>query len=260
MIFICYGLPKSASSFVYQMTYHAAESLQSLGRGQIYWLLQFFPDFPPTPFMEMALKDGLKLKEPWDDAKRDVILDAIVEPLLERVGTRSDVLMVLKTHLPCSPVLAKAIERGSVLASATFRHPAEMMLSRRDMARKKNEIIAADELKSAYKTCINDFFTWANLASVRKYYYDDIVINPSSVVADIYEHVGSPAGFDSVLEEYVNNKTEKIWEFNKGIIDRSRHEMSPEEICGIEESYPDFMNYIRRHKQGWPVKTGQRHK
>lgn len=230
------------------MTYHAVESLEKLGQGKIYGLEKLFDDFPATQFAESAIKDGLKIEEPRNNEIRALFLDHLVDRLLEKIGGSNDVHVVLKTHLPCTPNIARGIATGMILASATFRHPAEMILSRNDMSRRDGEVLNEEDIKYSYKVLINEFYTWANLAKVKKYYYDDIASNPRAIMNDIYNHVGSNADFRCLLDEYLKNKKEKIVQFNKGVMNRASHEMKLEDISKIEEFFSDFMEYIRLHK------------
>lgn len=249
MIFISYGLPKSASSFVCQMTRSILESMERTGRIELRRFGdQFFDGLPNTSFAEDVLKDGLRLSEPKDDGQRAVHLDCLFEYVSERLKGRTAEMMIIKTHLPCSPKVADAIKQGTVLASATFRHPAEMILSRRDMANRDGTVLPKD-LRPYYKKAIAEFHSWADLPQVRKYYYDDIALMPGSIVGDILKHVGAEGDPSIVLEQYLAKKESQILQFNKGVVSRASNEMSAEELRSIEDSFSDFIDYIKLHKE-----------
>lgn len=249
MIFISYGLPKSASSFVYQMTRGALESMERMGRLKLRKFGDtFFNEFPKTSFAEEVIKGGLGLSVPKDDAQRAVHLDHLFECVSERLKGRTAEMMVVKTHLPCSPKVADAIKQGTVLASATFRHPAEMILSRRDMANREGTVLPKD-LRHYYKTAIAEFHSWADLPQVRKYYYDDIALTPGGIVADILQHVGAETDPSIVLGQYLEKKESLILEFNKGVVNRASNEMSAEELRSMEDFFSEFIEYIKRHKE-----------
>lgn len=241
-------MPKSASSFVFQMTRSAFESQEKMGRAKLRRIDEFIPVAIDTYFAEDAIQNGLNLENPWEAEKRVAHLDRLFDHLIEKVDDRRDEAIVIKTHLPCSPKIADAIKRGAVLASATFRHPAEMILSRQDHAKRDDEILQYDIL-SSYLTFVREFYTWANLPQVRRYYYDEIVLRPNAVVGDICRHVGVQEDLSRLLDEYLANKKGKILEFNKGVLNRAADEMSSEEFRKIEEYFSDFIEFIRCHKQ-----------
>lgn len=253
MIFLSFGIPKSASSFVYQMTFYAFETLEVEGHGKLGHLKKLFSDFPffpETAFAESALKEGLMIEEPSEKMERIRYLDRLIDEMVERIKGANTEHYVIKTHLPCSPKIAKHIEDGAILASATFRHPAEMILSRQDMALKNNEPLNID-LLNAYQLCIDDFYTWVCLPQVRRYYFDNIVLNPDIVCADIFKHVGATANYVHFLDQLINEKKRKIWQFNKGQINRASSEMSEEQLLNIEEFFAEYMAFIEKHKLHW---------
>ena len=248
MIIFCYGIPKSASSFVFQLTGDAVRSLEKTGRLRCRRLDELFVGFPPTDFAEAAIREGLRIDEPKEASDRDLYLDELFRPLLEKMRGRTDQAVVIKTHRRCTPAIASEIGKGTVLASATFRHPAEMILSRIDMARRDGEILTYD-VREAYKGYIKDFYSWATLPQVREYYFDEIATDPASVYKDICQHVCISGECSDSLSEYLANKKERIREYNKGMLRRHLSEMTAEEVSAIEDYFADFIDYIRRHNE-----------
>jgi len=250
MIFFSYGLPKSASSFVYRITHSAFESRSKSDGGKVHLLENLFEGFPKTNLAEKALAEGFKIEapNPRDVDKFASYLDELYIRLQEKLDANSGDAIVIKTHLPCSPLVAEAIKNGEVLASATYRHPAEMILSRMDMAKRLGETLNYD-LKKFYLNEVNKFNTWSKVTQVRTYYYDDIALRPQEVANDIYHHVGSQDDPSSFLDEFlITIKETKLSQFNKGVINRHAQEMSEAEITEIELLFSDFMRYIKKHK------------
>ena len=249
MIFFCYGMPKSASSFVFQMTASAAQSLEKTSAVKVRRLSELIEGCPVTDYAEVALAEGLRIPRPGalEAEKISNYLGRLYGNLLERMGDDSNEVTVIKTHLPCSPHIAEAISNGTVLASASFRHPAEMLLSRLDMAKRDGVTLKFEALKSIFLKHVDTFYSWANLPRVRKYYYDEIVLRPKAIVEDIYRHLGSTEDHSELTEQYLAQKENNIWQFNKGILNRHLYELSDKEVMEIEHQFADFMEYINEH-------------
>lgn len=248
MIFFSYGMQKSASSFVFQMTFNAAETLEKPSGARVRYVDDLFVGFKRSRFAEEILNKSFGLDRPKDTNQEAAYLDYLFDCLLERLDEQSGDMIVLKTHLPCSPKIADAIKRGIVLASATFRHPAEMILSRRDMAKRDGEVLPSD-LRPLYKKIVKDFYSWVEVPQVRRYYYDDITLNPFDIVSDIFDHIGSSADFSKVLDRYLADRGGKILQFNKGVINRAAEEMSSDELRTIERDFSGFIEFINQHKE-----------
>lgn len=248
MIFISYGIPKSASSFVFQLTHRILESLDQAGQVKLRMPNDVLPDIAPVEFAESLIAGMIgnpNFRESGDRAAVQMQLDSLFERLDEQVSTEDDVAIILKTHLPCSPSVERAIREGRVLASATFRHPAEMLLSMDDM--EERGAATMPDKKKVYRELVNDFYSWAAIPGVRKYYYDDIATAPEFIAKDIINHLGATADESEILQEFLRKKKEAIWEFNKGVTERHLDEMAPKEIKKMEAFFCDYIAYIQRH-------------
>jgi len=242
MIYISYGLKKSASSFVFQMVDKAANLYSKQNNVPKVNLKDLFPACENAEFADSALETlGFSVNADG--------LEKLVNLIEFKLNGFGGGVIVLKTHCACSPELAKRIENKEILASACFRHPAEMILSRRDMIRREGEIEESlSELKQVYKyEYIPAFFSWANLPLVEKFFFDDIVSAPSSIAVVILKQFCIEVNAQNLFSIMVVDK-KSIWQFNKGILNRHEIEMSSEQIKEVEKEFSEYMQYIDNHK------------
>src|SRR5262245_35316182 len=104
MIYVSFGMLKSASTLAYQLT---EEILHQGGRRPI--------------LLGRPLRPAMSVTNYFDEIDEDLIRH------IEDQAQGRDV--VLKTHQRPGPGLSRLIENGEVLASATFRDPREIALS-----------------------------------------------------------------------------------------------------------------------------------
>ncbi len=197
MIYICYGITKSASTFLYQMT---EEVFSSSGR-------------------KIA-----RLREPF--RKNDSIdnyFNLIDSELLSRIADAiGDQDIVLKTHGPATEDIAKLVASGRLLASASIRDPREIALSMLDHGQRSrkwkyqrfSEFAVLDDTLNAIDGQLRYFQSWADIAAVRVFKYNDICFNSAAVLKLIAEQIGSGVNSDGVLDVF-RHKT-RIGQFSKG--------------------------------------------
>ncbi|MBK6744385.1 MAG: glycosyltransferase [Hydrogenophilales bacterium] len=243
MIYISYGIPKSASSFVYQLTQSAVGALADKEGLRNFTLTELFPACANQGFAEEAMRtEGLPL-----DANG---LAQLVDLIDARLVAQGGGFITIKTHLGCSDPLRKRVAAGDVKASACYRHPAEMILSRMDMVARKAEEVSSEQIKGYYiKDGIPNFMSWVAEPNVRRFYYDTIVQSPEVIAAQICNQLGISIEPEHLLRPLLSDKS-RIWQFNKGVLHRHQAEMSPEEIAQIELDFVDYMNFIERAKKG----------
>jgi hypothetical protein len=114
MIYVSYGVPKSASTFAYVVT---EQVLRTAGRR-----IATLSEAAKGPQSRLNYIDPLS----WD----------AIERVKAEIGERS---VVIKTHgVPDQPLLA-AIERGEVFAGAVVRDPRDIALSLLDHAKRSRQ-------------------------------------------------------------------------------------------------------------------------
>lgn len=242
MIYISYGLRKSASSFVYQMVDKAASLYAKNNNLPKFNLKDLFPVCVNPDYADLAL-ESLGFSVNADGLEKLVNL---IEFKLNEFGGGT---IVLKTHCACSEQLAIRIASKEILASACFRHPAEMILSLRDMNNREGEKEETmSELMQVYQNKeIPAFFSWANLQFVEKFFFDDIISASSSTAASILKQFHIEVSAQNLFSIMIGDK-KSIWQFNKGILSRHELEMTSEQIHEIENEFSEYMQYINNHK------------
>jgi hypothetical protein len=113
MIYICYGIPKSASTFLYQLT---EEVFRAAGRKPA----RLGPPLRPR----MSVENYFGSIDP-----------TLLQDISGQAAGRD---VVLKTHALPHPEVGRLITAGSVLASASIRDPREIALSILDHGRRSH--------------------------------------------------------------------------------------------------------------------------
>jgi hypothetical protein len=204
MIYVSYGVPKSASTFAYVVTEqvlrtagHRIATLSEAAKGRQSRLNYIDP---PS----------------WD----------AIERVKAEIGERS---VVIKTHgVPDQPLLA-AIERGEIFAAAVVRDPRGIALSLLDHGKRSRERGGGDF--AALET-VEDTFTildeqlarltrWMQCGRVLLLTYDEISFDTGAAVRRIVDQLGLSVAPARVLSELPDRAN--IDQFNKGV--RARHEV-----------------------------------
>jgi hypothetical protein len=198
MIYICYGMTKSASTLLYQLT---EEILRVAGRSPV----RLRP--PLRPFGSVAN-----------------YFDEIDPPLLQEItGRHHGRDVVLKTHQAPHPQIAARVCAGEILASASIRDPREVALSMIDHGDRSrrlghsefSECCTFEDVLPSIDNQIEKFRSWSALPPVKVFHYNEICFEQKNVVAGIADQLGVVVDVDRVLEPFID--TRLIGEFNKGV-------------------------------------------
>ena len=197
MIYICYGITKSASTYLYQMT---EEVFRATGRPVV------------------------RLGKPFRKADSvenyfNFITPETLNEIEAAIGKRD---IVLKTHGPPIASVAERIAAGNILASASIRDPREIALSMIDHGARARrwgikhftEFGEASDTLNALDIQIGLFESWAAIHSVRIFRYNDICYDSDAVVAGIAEQIGAEVDPQAVLGMFRSKTT--IGQFSKG--------------------------------------------
>ncbi len=197
MIYICFGMTKSASTFLYQLT---EQTFRVGGRD---------PARLPPPFRPRGAAENY--------------FDDIDPPLLDEVAKAAhgrDV--VLKTHQGLHPGVARRIEAGEVLASVSVRDPREVALSMVDHGRKSarrgltefSECRTARDAWPSLDHQVANLGRWSALKAAQVFRYNETCFETASVVSRIAAQIGVAVEVSAALAPFRNKR--RIGQFNRG--------------------------------------------
>jgi hypothetical protein len=185
MIYLCYGMMKSASTFLYQLT---EETPRAAGRR---------PARLGPPFRSCWTVENY--------------FDTIDPPLLAAIGAAAggrDV--VLKTHEGLDPEVARRIEDRLLLASASIRDPREIALAMLDHGRRSRRlgrtrfsecVTVFDTLPSLDDQMVS-FGSWSALERIEIFKYNDVCFDSAAVVSRLAAQIGVAVDPAEVLKPF----------------------------------------------------------
>jgi hypothetical protein len=217
VIYICFGMTKSASTYLYQLI---EETFRAVGRKPA----RLGPPFRPRWSYENYVDD---------------IDPALLEAISATIGERD---IVLKTHQGLHPDVGRRINSRSLLASASIRDPREIALAmvdhgRRSRRRGDPEFAECRTIYDAFPSLDNqtaNFSRWSKLERIEIFRYNEICFGSADVVARIAAQIGVSIDPTKVLRPFRGQRL--IGQFNKGAALR-RREMSPNQEAVFLERY-----------------------
>lgn len=220
MIYICYGITKSASTFLYQMT---EEVFRAAGR--------------PVTRLGKPFRKADSIENYFNFIDNE-LLDEI-----ERHTGGQDI--VLKTHGPPRGDVAERVATGRILASASIRDPREIALSmidhgarsRRWRLMRFSEFATAADTLNAIDIQLGCLQEWTATERIVVFRYNDICYDSAAVIRTIANQIGASVDIDGVLHRFRNKGT--IGQFSKGKALRYS-EMSAADQAVFLERYADL--------------------
>ena len=248
MIYISYGMPKSASSFCFMLVKDILEvyvkknglymgSVKDIINGHKYG--EFF--------------------QPTDDGSFDAFLD---KALFE---SRQNMSIVVKVHCNLTDYAKSLIEKKAILASASFRHPADCILSYMDAYKKetheqKNSRFrqgkSFDSSLNTFKYQGNVFLEWAAVKNIVLVYFNEVAMMPEAVIKKLCRQIGIEIDAEKLLHPYLEGKR-RILEYNKGVVDRRFLELSSSQILEVERQCENLVCFIEEYEKSTLVKINQ---
>ena len=220
MIYISYGMLKSASTMLYQLT---EEVFRFAGRQP----LHLGPPF----------RERLSVTNYFDT------IDAKLLEAIEKAVGHADI--VLKTHQPPHPDVVRLIRSGEILANAAIRDPREIALSMLDHGHRSrrwriaefSEFWTVADCFASIDDQIATFHRWQELGNVKIFIYNDICFRTEAVATAIARQ----SGFDVVAQAPAQLFRDKstIGQFSKGVPLRYR-EMAEAESQLFLSRYANF--------------------
>lgn len=208
MIVICYGMPKSASSFTFQLASALVDCKYS--KSNVY---ESLPERAKSHFYNTVFIPKL---------------DKAIYDLVDTVP--SDKVLVIKTHSPLSKPVESALESGNALAIVNYRNPYDIIVSLKDVGEKERLKENSQQRKgfakiksiNDAKACIPDIIriakTWLGKKSESLLYvsYQSLEKTPFNVAQDINEFIQlnlEPNSIYTIVDRFISDKS-KIWEYN----------------------------------------------
>lgn len=220
MIYICYGITKSASTFLYQMT---EEVFRAAGK--------------PVVRLGKPFRKADSVENYFNFIDHDLLSD------IERHIGGADI--VLKTHGPPLGNVTKLAAEGRILASASIRDPREIALSmidhgarsRRWWNKRFSEFVTAADTLNSLDIQLGCFRDWATVEQVKVFTYNEICYDSAAVIRAVASQIGATVDIDSVLAKFRDKGV--IGQFSKGKALRYS-EMSPSDQALFLERYAEL--------------------
>jgi len=231
MIYISFGMLKSASTMLYQLT---EEALRAAGRRPLVLGPPLRPRFSTTNYFDQ-IDPALIARIQAEAAGRDV---------------------VLKTHQRPHPDVAAMIASGQIMASASIRDPREIALSMIDHgARSRRWGIAEFSECAGPADCLpsidqqmESLAQWAAVPGVRVHGYNAICFGTARVVRDIAQQAGLQIDAAAIAARFAGGRG--VGQFSKGQAERWR-EMDEATSSAFLARYADF-----HRDYGWQLHAG----
>ena len=226
MIIFCYGIPKSASTFTFQLTQKVLE------------LSGYSNDIMPPEIIRPNLTENY--------------LDILNQEIITMVDEfAQDTIIVVKTHAPISDAVKDLLDTDRAYALANYRDPRDIALSYVDhgqRSRSKGQPFFAPfhDPKQALKPLkqhYDDFKGWYMSHNVKSILYDDICFNSLSTLSEIIRFLGLNIDADTVLESFID-KENTIGQFNKGKKQRYIDDMNDSDKLIFEKELKEFIENL----------------
>jgi len=229
MILIAYGLPKSASTFVFFTLTNLGE-----GAGETVWnrLDARMPEGRRNPY------------QPDIDAG---YLDLV------RANWPENELLPVKTHCSLNRVLAREILSGGIKACASFRDPRDSVLSlldagARDRADGKDSFFAGlhtiEDAIDVVGLQILKTMGWLELPGVMPVPFQLAARHPDTLTRKLAAFAGTQDALSRV--DQATPDKENVPEYNKGALNRHEAELSRADRARIEDQFGFHIRFFKR--------------
>lgn len=219
MILVCYGMPKSASTFAYQM---AIGLLEAAGHVQSEIAERYLPEELRADFFD---EDNIDLEA----------LLAHVPPYAVRV---------IKTHARLESV-GQSVFDPRVKAIVTARDPRDAILSAMDTA--KRELKKARQVGTGFTDLLNfdaalPFYRqqmlfsldWWRQSGFLKISYRELALQPYRAAERMNKYLALGVNSEAVVNYFLEDRS-RIVEFSTGTIGRFREHFSNDQIAQMND-------------------------
>jgi hypothetical protein len=222
IFYISYGVTKSASTFAYQLT---EEIIRNAGH------------------QPAKLSTYQNYIDPIDGAAAEAVG-------IEAGGSS----VVIKTHGAPDRKILESVGSRAIFASVILRDPRDIALSmldhgvrcRRTNTRGFADLYSLDDVFANLDDQFDRLKIWTSCANVLLLTYDEICFGTETVVEKIARQLNVTVNARDILRRF--RRKSAIGNFNKGIKDRHKYEMSWEDQARIIERYRNiYRDYLRMH-------------
>jgi hypothetical protein len=245
MIFISYGMQKSASTFCFRLAQRIAEAS---GNGQKELFDRYIPESIRNSWGKLTAR---KIHA----QKRSIPLKTFID-LLPR-----DSILVVKTHSPpplSTRSMRKLIGDGHIKVGVSYRDPRDCVVSMLD-AGKKTRNTGGDgpfagirDLQSALNVTargIADLLRWLQVGDTLLLPYSSVASDPTGVALSIAQHMGMDVSAESIVKDLFSNTTQNYYNFNVGKTGRFREFLTGDQIDHVENTLRKLYGQ-KRYRRG----------
>jgi hypothetical protein len=216
MLVVCNGLPKSASSFVFQLTRDICEAAGHLQAPLIELIPPQLVPYKPQPYFVQLDDDGM-------------------ERLLDAVPPHA--FLVVKSHGRLTSKLGKALDEGKLLGITSVRDPRDAIVSlidagfrekRRPPALRRFTIETHDQAINSIYEQYSWVREWSSHPAILTIDFTQSTGFPFETADNIASHLGFDLNVFAIVKSYLRSK-DKILEFSSGLSGRYRSVLTLEE-------------------------------
>ena len=219
MLFVCYGMVKSASTFTFQLATRIAQTQSD--------------------------QEEIRRSLPEHLSKRFISnnLTSTLEEISNYLPNQSDIYVV-KTHSPLDLGTQEMLSKGKIKATVSYRDPYDIVVSLKDageIERQKEvrqqrpyfcDIKSYEDALKKLPNVIQTARTWLDYEDILRVPFSSIANQPVVVGALMAKYMGinlDSQEISKIVEYYTSNK-KLIFEFNVGIEGRGNKDLNFKEL------------------------------
>ncbi len=221
-LIISYGIPKSASTFAWQL------------------------------IKKTAIAGGLPIATPTFKSKKVNSPEDYIDPLSEENlrllhADTGAFPVVVKTHGGITPAVANLIASGNAAVFLSYRDLRDVALSLLDHGQRSRalgiddfaDLHTPEETISLLETQIQRFDSWVTSCDPVLIPYDEICFDTSKTISRVAERLDVVVDIETILREFAENKR-SIGQFNKGKRARYETEMTDDISARFISAFPQY--------------------
>lgn len=166
--------------------------------------------------------------------------------------------IVIKTHTRPDPAVVRLIQNGQAIAHACYRDPRDMALSMLDHGRRARtqgkpafaEIETLEDAKTGIRNQCDSLTAWLRLPNVMPLNFEDIAFDMQATAQRILNQLGIAGDPDKIVNKVLDGR---FTQFNKGIPERYKSEMSPQDSLTFTHEFAPLLNRLIDNRQSLPT-------